>query len=65
MPSTIHDSCARGETNARVRGVVNGVVVLKELLADDKVHIGCNAATIVDPRVVEARSEAVIRARDR
>jgi hypothetical protein len=41
-------------------GVVNGVIVLKELLADEEVDT--RRATIVDPGIVESRSEAEMRA---
>lgn len=47
-----HYSSACGETNSRVRGVENTVVLLQELLSDDGVDT--RAAAIVDPGIVLA-----------
>jgi hypothetical protein len=49
---------AGSESNARVGGVIDGVVVLKELLADDGVDAG--AATVGDPSVVLASGDAEV-----
>ena len=59
-PSDVSKLCALGEADARPCGVVNGVIVLKELLADDEVDV--SRATIVDPGIVESRSEPEMRA---
>jgi len=52
--------CALGEADARMCGVVNGVIVLEELLTDEEVDT--RRATIVDPGIEESRSEAEMRA---
>jgi len=51
-PSGASMGCAFGEADTRMRGVVNGVIVLKELLTDEEVDTG--RATIVDPGIVES-----------
>ena len=59
-PSGVSKLRAYGEADARPCGVVNGVIVLKELLADDEVNV--RRATIADPGIVGSRSEPEMRA---